>query len=251
MDNRSFEDLVERSAPGPDGGDRQPSWDARTNRAGAGQVCLDLQGGSSVTLDTASVKSHAVLGSSVGHTIVRIDIDPAKIPEGTVFKGPLEGRLKTRGSLDEMAKGSFDDLVNEAPSSSPAPGTVSLVGTSARSTEPGKFVLTLQGGSSVTLDNDIRRKGHVVLGSSKEHMIIRIDVDLKKIPAGTVLGGSIRPSFGATRTNGDQIGPPVAYGGPVQASFFIIPFALVTWRQVPAPTLAAIQGLLQDVTHDW
>ena len=86
-----------------------------------------------------------------------------------------------------MAKGSFDDLVNEAPLS-PAPGTVSLVGTLARSTEPGKFVLTLQGGSSVTLQTT-SVKGHVVLGSSKEHMIIRIDVDSKKIPAGTVLGG--------------------------------------------------------------
>jgi hypothetical protein len=41
---------------------------------------LSLQNGSAVTLEKASVKGFAVLASSVGQTIVRVDLDPAKLP---------------------------------------------------------------------------------------------------------------------------------------------------------------------------
>lgn len=58
---------------------------------------------------------------------------------------------------------SFEELVNEAPLA-PAAGTVSLVGKLAKSSEPGKFVLTLPDGSAMTLDT-AAVKGHEVLGA--------------------------------------------------------------------------------------
>jgi hypothetical protein len=59
---------------------------------------------------------------------------------------------------------SFETLVKEAPLA-PAAETVSLVGTLARSSEAGKFVLTLQDGRAVTLET-AAVKGYMVLGTS-------------------------------------------------------------------------------------
>jgi hypothetical protein len=80
---------------------------------------------------------------------------------------------------------SFEDLVNEAPLA-PAAGTVSLIGTLARSSEAGKFVLTILGGSAVTLDT-AAVKSHAVLGTSAGHTIVRVDVNAGMIPEGTLL----------------------------------------------------------------
>jgi hypothetical protein len=74
---------------------------------------------------------------------------------------------------------SFEDLVKEAPAA-PAAGTVSLVGTLAQASEAGKFVLTLQDGSAVTLET-AAVKGHTVLGTSVGQTIVRIDVKSDKI----------------------------------------------------------------------
>jgi hypothetical protein len=76
---------------------------------------------------------------------------------------------------------SFEDLVKEAPAA-PAAGTVSLVGTLAQSSEAGKFVLTLQDGSPVTLET-AAVKAHTVLGTSVGQTIVRVDVEAGKIPA--------------------------------------------------------------------
>jgi hypothetical protein len=76
---------------------------------------------------------------------------------------------------------SFADLVAEAPEA-PAEGTVGLVGTLAKSSEPGKFVLTLQDGMSVTLDTSAV-KGHTVLGSSLGRTIVQVEVEAGKVPA--------------------------------------------------------------------
>ena len=98
MDNRSFEDLVNEAPLAPTAGTVSLVGTlARSTELG--KFVLTLQGGSSVTLDTASVKSHAVLGSSVGHTIVRIDKDPPpqKYLRGRCSRGLSRGRLKTRG----------------------------------------------------------------------------------------------------------------------------------------------------------
>src|SRR5271166_4461113 len=75
---------------------------------------------------------------------------------------------------------SFEELVKEAPAA-PAEGTVSLVGTLARSGEAGKFVLTLEDGSELTLET-AAVKGHEVLGTSVGQTIVRVDVEAEKIP---------------------------------------------------------------------
>jgi hypothetical protein len=46
----------------------------------AAKFVLKLQNGMAVTLETAAVKGHALLGKSTGQVVVRVDIDPAKAP---------------------------------------------------------------------------------------------------------------------------------------------------------------------------
>lgn len=76
---------------------------------------------------------------------------------------------------------SFDELVKEAPLA-PTAGCTSLVGTLSRSSEAGKFVLTLQDGNAVTL-NTADVKAHMVLGATVGQTIVRIEIDSEKIPA--------------------------------------------------------------------
>jgi hypothetical protein len=117
---------------------------------------------------------------------------------------------------------SFENLLKEAPAA-PAAGTVGLVGTLAKSSEAGKFVLTLQDGSAVTLET-ASVKGYAVLGTSVGQTIVRVDVDAGKIPT-VVPNGNTEP-LPWVRTAGG-----------------CVPFALAAPQQVPAPTLAAVQGL--------
>jgi hypothetical protein len=115
---------------------------------------------------------------------------------------------------------SFATLVDEAPLASAA-GTVSLVGTLARSAEPGKFVLTLQDGRAVTLET-AAVKGYMVLGTSVGQMIVRIDVDAEKV----------RPEAEVN---------PGAYGSGAQVpAGAFAPFALATAQQLPSAILAAL-----------
>ena len=81
-----------------------------------------------------------------------------------------------------MASGekSFEDLLKEAPSA-PAAETVSLVGALGQSSEAGKFVLTLQDGSAVTLETASVRN-YAVLGTPGGQTIVRVDVDVAKVP---------------------------------------------------------------------
>jgi len=76
---------------------------------------------------------------------------------------------------------SFADLVAEAPAA-PVEGAVSLVGALAKSSEAGKFVLTLQDGRSVTIETSAV-KGHTVLGSSLGRTIVQVEVEAEKVPA--------------------------------------------------------------------
>ena len=76
---------------------------------------------------------------------------------------------------------SFAELVAEAPPA-PAEGAVSLVGTLAKSSEHGKFVLILQDGQTITLEVSAV-KGHAVLGASLGRTIVRVDVEAGKVPA--------------------------------------------------------------------
>jgi hypothetical protein len=75
---------------------------------------------------------------------------------------------------------SFSDLLSEAPLAS-AEDTVSLVGSLARSSQPGKFVLVLGPGNSVTLDVDAV-KGHQVIGGGVGQLLVQVDIDRAKIP---------------------------------------------------------------------
>jgi hypothetical protein len=75
-EEKSFGDLV-KGAPA---GGTVSLVGALAQSSEEGKFLLTLQDGRALTLATASVKRHAVLGSSVGQTIVRIDVDAATIP---------------------------------------------------------------------------------------------------------------------------------------------------------------------------
>jgi hypothetical protein len=112
----------------------------------------------------------------------------------------------------------FETLVDEAPLASTAP-TVSLVGMLARSSEGGKFVLTVQDGRSVTLEV-AAVKGYLVLGTSVGQTIVRVDVDAEKVPA-----------------EAKATAVPLAFGAQAPASG-VAPFVLATPQQLP-PALEA------------
>src|SRR5271166_3497414 len=128
---------------------------------------------------------------------------------------------------------SFEELVKEAPAA-PAAGTVSLVGTLAQSGEAGKFVLTLQDGSALTLET-AAVKGHEVLGTSVGHTIVRVDVEAEKIPPTTP---TRVPEIWKPHTD-PGTGPYDKY--PFEDPRFA-PFAMATPQQAPLSTLAALQG---------
>ena len=156
---------------------------------------------------------------------------------------------------------SFDDLVKEAPEL-PAAGTVSLVGTLARSNEAGKFVLTLQNGSTLTLETSAV-KGHTVLGTSVGETIVRVDVDAKKLQSNPNPSPWFRPAaffhtnFGADHKNSweepvhptgvtDHFG---GYGALNPGG--VSPFALATSQQVPQGLWAALQSYNPFVLSGW
>lgn len=168
---------------------------------------------------------------------------------------------------------SFATLVAEAPPA-PADGVVSLVGTLARSSEHGKFVLILQGGQTITLETSAV-KAHAVLGASLGRTIVRVDVDPGKVPAispqpfiqatvaaqdihtgavdhtgfhdiGTEPGvdqntGALDHGFGTGLYDTSPLleKSPISDAFPAQAGG-IMPFALATPHQAPANVLDAL-----------
>ena|SRR5271165_6511353 len=75
-EEKSFEDLVKEA---PVGG-TVSLVGTLAQSSEAGKFVLNLQDGRAMTLETASVKGHTVLGTSLGQTIVRIDVDPGSLP---------------------------------------------------------------------------------------------------------------------------------------------------------------------------
>jgi hypothetical protein len=75
----------------------------------------------------------------------------------------------------------FSELLSEAPLST-AEDTITLAGALGRSTQAGKFVLTLGPGNSVTLDQSAV-KGYQVIGGGVGQLLVQIDVDKDKVPA--------------------------------------------------------------------
>ena len=77
----------------------------------------------------------------------------------------------------------FADLVKDAPSGAET-GTVTVVGLLAKSDDPKKFVLHLQGGRSHTVDTAAVKK-HTVLGHSVGHAVVQLEIDRESLPAQT------------------------------------------------------------------
>jgi hypothetical protein len=75
----SFEELL-RDTPAAPAAGTVSLVGALEQSSDATKFVLNLQNGTAVTLETASVKGHAVLDTSQGRTIVRVDIDAARVP---------------------------------------------------------------------------------------------------------------------------------------------------------------------------
>ena len=120
---------------------------------------------------------------------------------------------------------SFDDLIKAAP----AAGTASLVGTLSQSSESGKFVLTLQDGSALTLET-AAVMGHAELGGG----VVRVDLDATKLP--TLKFGDPNPSPWVTAAAGNVV--PFALATPHQASVapFGPPFTVYWFDHGPVHT---------------
>jgi hypothetical protein len=158
---------------------------------------------------------------------------------------------------------SFEELLKAAPGG----GTVSLVGTLAQSSEPGKFVLTLQDGKAMTLAT-ASVKGHAVLGTSVGQTIVRVDVDAGSLPSGapftvadiyTPPGPDYKlawrdhhpkpvmdppkPVWVDPKMPFEGLQPYLPFGAAPTQGGGVVPFSLATPHQAPASTLAAVQGL--------
>ena len=81
IEPKSFADLLKEAPAAPAAGTVSLTG-TLSQSSEAGKFVLTLEDGNSMTLETAAVKSHAVLGTSVGSTIVRVEIDGAKLPPG-------------------------------------------------------------------------------------------------------------------------------------------------------------------------
>ena len=99
---------------------------------------------------------------------------------------------------------SFSELLSEAPLAAQE-DTVSLVGALGRSNQPGKFVLALSSGRSITLGVDAV-KGHQVLGGGVGQSLVQVQIDAKEVPLDVmgstgyvdVVGIPGPPNFGPT-----------------------------------------------------
>jgi len=78
-EEKSFDDLVKEAPEAPCGGIISVAG-VLAKASEPGKFVLTLQDGNIVTLETDAVKNHTVLGSSLGQTIVRVDIDAGKLP---------------------------------------------------------------------------------------------------------------------------------------------------------------------------
>jgi hypothetical protein len=195
------------------------------------------------------------------------------------FRRPKVGCVAKKEHKMASEEKSFEELLKDAPTT-PSGGTASFVGTLAKSSEAGKFVLTLQDGSTVTLET-ASVKGHAVLGTSVGQTIVRVDVEAGKLPASASgAAGTPSPIFKIPYIDytaawlhqpgkpawldnvplgtgfSDRFGPytwaeviqdPVGGFGPAQSGGFA-PFALATPHQAPAGTLAATTQLHRPFT---
>lgn len=98
---------------------------------------------------------------------------------------------------------SFGELLSEAPLAT-GENTISLVGALARSHHSGKFVLTLAGNQSVTLDIDAVKK-YRVLGGGVGQALVEVEIDRERVPH-DIFGGTGYSDVGGIP------GPPQNFG---------------------------------------
>lgn len=75
----------------------------------------------------------------------------------------------------------FSELLSEAPLAA-AEETVTLAGALGRSSQAGKFVLTMGPGQSLTLDQSAV-KSYQVLGGGVGQLLVQVEIDKTKVPA--------------------------------------------------------------------
>lgn len=101
---KSFEDLVNEAPAAPKAGTTSLVG-TLAQSSEAGKFVLSLEDGRAITLDVSDVKGHAVLGTSVGMTIVRVDVDSSKIPSMTT---PETAAAFTSPTVDHLTVATLD-----------------------------------------------------------------------------------------------------------------------------------------------
>ena len=99
-DKRSFDDLL-KEAPKAPSADTVSLVGTLAQSHEKGKFVLTMSGGEAVTLDVSAVKGHEVLGSSVGQTVVRVDIERANLPAG-ITKQPVADNIQTVPTIDAI-----------------------------------------------------------------------------------------------------------------------------------------------------
>lgn len=78
-EDKAFADLVAEAPAAPAEG-AVSLVGALAKASEHGKFVLILQDGNTVTLETSAVKGHAVLGASLGRTIVQVEVEAGKVP---------------------------------------------------------------------------------------------------------------------------------------------------------------------------
>lgn len=100
----------------------------------------------------------------------------------------------------------FDKLLSEAPMAQEA-DTVTVVGSLARTKEPGRFVLRTPDGRSVTLDVDAVKSAKPIAGAIGQSLV-ELELDAKLVPEQWYKAG---PDYTASYI--DYQIPPIGHGG--------------------------------------
>jgi len=109
--DKSFADLVAEAPPAPAEGTVSLVGALAKSRE-TGKFVLTLQDGRTVALETSAVKGHTVLGSSLGRSIVRIEIEASKAPAlgpRRSDRGAISALLRFTGILDQIGQGGFGE----------------------------------------------------------------------------------------------------------------------------------------------
>jgi hypothetical protein len=209
-EKQKFEDLL-KEAPKAPSADTVSLVGALAQAHEAGKFVLTMAGGQTVTLDVSAVKDHEVMASSVGHVIVRVDIDRAHLP---VVSGPGDG---TTAVAADTARQGLDQVFTQN-------GDV-----------------TLRGSDNINV-KFIWEDVHYQTGRTTAFLDQNITFAFADNPLATGIG-----DFGGVGTIQETV--PDYGGGLVNPAAGAMPFSLATQHQAPPAMLAAL-GNLPKFTHD-